>query len=291
MKKIMILSATMLMAASLLTACQDGGYGDMDNVTPQTAYGNDTITERNVWTLEQLRNSPKYRNVLKQYRDYQRVDDDIQLKLRVAGNDIGGNIYNKVALQDENGEAILVCVYSGGMFSYLPVGQEILLNLKDLYIGTYGYQRQIGTPYTTSKGNTYPGRMDPNLWQKHFKLIGQPDPTAANIQPIEFTADIQKNIDLYAGRLMTIKGATLKNADGSATWAPENGSDFSISQTISGYPSSVVVYTSTSAKFAAETMPTGKVDITGIFTQYSTPSRSTWQILLRTADDVKPAAE
>ena len=34
MKKIMILSATMLMAASLLTACQDGGYGDMDNVTP-----------------------------------------------------------------------------------------------------------------------------------------------------------------------------------------------------------------------------------------------------------------
>ena len=90
---------------------------------------------------------------------------------------------------------------------------------------------------------------------------------------------------------MTIKGATLKNADGSATWAPENGSDFSISQTISGYPSSVVVYTSTSAKFAAETMPTGKVDITGIFTQYSTPSRSTWQILLRTADDVKPAAE
>ena len=240
-----------------------------------------------MWTLEQLRNSPKYRNVLKQFRDYQRVDDDIQLKLRVAGNDIGGNIYNKVALQDENGEAILVCVYSGGMFSYLPVGQEILLNLKDLYIGTYGYQRQIGTPYTTSNGNTYPGRMDPNLWQKHFKLIGQPDPTAANIQPIEFTADIQKNIDLYAGRLMTIKGATLKNADGSATWAPENGSDFSISQTISGYPSSVVVYTSTSAKFAAETMPTGKVDITGIFTRYS----STWQIQLRTADDVKPAAE
>ena len=139
MKKIMILSATMLMAASLLTACQDGGYGDMDNVTPQTAYGNDTITERNVWTLEQLRNSPKYRNVLKQYRDYQRVDDDIQLKLRVAGNDIGGNIYNKVALQDENGEAILVCVYSGGMFSYLPVGQEILLNLKDLYIGRKNY--------------------------------------------------------------------------------------------------------------------------------------------------------
>ena len=69
--------------------------------------------------------------------------------------------------------------------------------------------------------------------------------------------------------------------------AAKNGSDFSISQTISGYPSSVVVYTSTSAKFAAETMPTGKVDITGIFTRYS----STWQIQLRTADDVKPAAE
>ena len=278
----------LLLCCATLSFAQDkwfSKYADMDDVTTQTAYGNDTITEHNVITLKQLREMPKYKNVLTQYRDYKLVDDDLQLKVRVTGNDIGGNIYNKVAVQDENGDAIFICVYSGGMFSYLPVGQELIINLKDLYIGTYGYQQQIGTPYTTSSGNTYPGRMAVSLWMKHFKLLGKPDTTAPNVQPVEFTSAIQKDMENNAGKLMTLKNVEIAAANGKATWAPENGSDFSISRTIKGYPSSVVVYTSTSAKFAAEVMPTGKVDITGIFSRYST----TWQIQLRTADDVKPA--
>lgn len=275
----------LLATTALATSCMDGGYGDMEDVTTQTAYGNDTITEHNVVTLKQLREMPKYKNVLTQYRDYKLVDDDLQLKVRVTGNDIGGNIYNKVAVQDENGDAIFICVYSGGMFSYLPVGQELIINLKDLYIGTYGYQQQIGTPYTTSSGNTYPGRMAVSLWMKHFKLLGKPDTSAPNVQPVEFTSEIQKDIDNNAGKLMTLKNVEIAAANGKATWAPDNGSDFSISRSIKGYPSSIVIYTSTSAKFAAEVMPTGKVDITGVFSRYST----TWQIQLRTADDVKPA--
>lgn len=282
MKKILFSILSLALTATLC-ACQDGGYPDMDDVRPQSAYGCDTITEHHVVTLAQLRAMPKYKNILKQYRDYKRVTDDLQLLVRVTGNDIGGNIYNKVAVQDENGDAIFVCVYSGGMFSYLPVGQQLLINLRDLYIGTYGYQPQIGTPYTTSSGNTYPGRMDPNLWQRHFKLVGTPDPEAANIQPIEFTDDVRKNLDAYAGRLMRISRTQITDADGTATWAPENGSDFSISRSLAGYPSTVVVYTSTSAKFAAEPMPTGNVSVTGIFSRYN----KTWQIQLRTADDVK----
>lgn len=281
--KHMIRTMVALFATTLLAvSCMDGGYSDMSEVTPQSAYGNDTITERNVVTLQELRTMPKYANTMLQYRDYKLVDDDIQLKLRVVGNDIGGNIYNKVALQDENGDAIFVCVYSGGMFSYLPVGQELIINLKGLYVGTYGYQHQIGVPYTTSSGNTYPGRMSNALWQEHFKLLGAPNPNA--VQPIEFTEEIRKNMDKHAGKLMILKNVEITAADGVATWAPENGVDFSIERRIKGMPSSVVIYTSTSAKFAAEPMPKGKVNITGIFSRYS----STWQIQLRTADDVQP---
>ena len=280
MKKTIILLFALMTVAGMMTSCMDGGYDDLSDITTQKAYGNDTITEHNVVTLNELRNNPKYKYILKQYRDYQLVDDDLQLKLVVTGNDIGGNIYNKVALQDENGDAIFVCVYSGGMFSYLPVGQEILINLKGLYIGTYGYQQQIGTPYTTSSGNTYPGRMSKDLWMKHFKLLGK-----KSVEPIEFTTDMENSFNLHAGKLMTIKNVTIKGADGNTTWAPENGSDFSISRYINGFSSSVVIYTSTSAKFAAEKIPTGKVNVTGIFSRYNT----TWQILLRTASDVQPA--
>ena len=280
MKKTFILLFALMTVAGMMTSCMDGGYDDLSDITTQKAYGNDTITEHNVVTLKELRNHPKYKYILKQFRDYQRVDDDLQLKLVVTGNDIGGNIYNKVALQDENGDAIFVCVYSGGMFSYLPVGQEILINLKGLYIGTYGYQQQIGTPYTTSSGNTYPGRMSKDLWMKHFKLLGK-----KSVEPIEFTTDMENSFNSHAGKLMTIKNVTIKGADGNTTWAPENGSDFSISRYIDGFSSSVVIYTSTSAKFAAEKIPTGKVNVTGIFSRYD----KTWQILLRTASDVQPA--
>lgn len=300
-------------ALLLLSSCMDGGYDSMENITTSDAYGNNSIQETNVVTLQQLREIKKmvtkevyaqdkttgqwslqtvevegrpYADVLSQYRDTLRVTDDVQLKLRVTGNDIGGNIYNKVYAQDKNGEAIAICVYSGGMFGYLPVGQEILVNLKDLYIGTYGYQAQIGTPYTTSSGNTYPGRMAVSLWQQHFKLLGFDASAVVPIvceSPADFKNIYQNKIDMYAGRLFTIKGCELTDANGTNTWAPENNTDFSISRGIKGLSSDVVVYTSTSAKFAGEVMPKGKVDITGIFSRYS----NTWQIQLRDLNDVK----
>lgn len=76
-----------------------------------------------------------------------------------------------MAVDDGTG-AILICISQGGLFGYLPVGQEILVNLKDLYIGTYGYQPQIGTPYTNASGKTFPSRMNKTVWQQHFKLMG-----------------------------------------------------------------------------------------------------------------------
>ena len=105
MKKLTL--SFLLTLAFVASSCMDGGYGSND-ATPQTAFGNDTIKEHKVVTIKQLCEMSNYKTVMTQYRDYKEVTDDIQLKVRVTGNDIGGNIYNKVALQDENGDAILV---------------------------------------------------------------------------------------------------------------------------------------------------------------------------------------
>ncbi len=45
----------------------------------------------------------------------------------------------------------------------------------------------------------------------------------------------------------------------------------------------VGVQTSKYAKFAHEVMPQGTVNITGIFTRYN----DTWQIMMRTAEDIE----
>ena len=57
-------------------------------------------------------------------------------------------------------------------------------------------------------------------------------------------------------------------------------------RTLKGLSSNnIVLRTSTYADFANEVMPTEKVNITGIFTRFGT----TWQILLRSTDDIEVA--
>lgn len=260
-------------------SCMDEDWNDPTGEIPP--YGNNELQETNVITIAELKEM--YASALKNQNDTARMKD-LQIKARVTGNDIGGNIYNQVAVDDGTG-AILICVAQGGLFGYMPVGQEILVNLKDLYIGTYGYQPQIGTPYTNSSGKTFPSRMNRTVWQEHFKLIGAAD--ASKIDTVEFDISKVEDADYMkenCGRLMIVKGVKLSDADGKKTFAPEDEKDAGngVSRTINGN-SSFVVRSSTYADFAGTVMPKEKVDLIGIFTRYS----STWQILMRSESDFK----
>lgn len=262
------------------TSCMDDDWSDPTGDT--SPYGNNDLEETNVISIAELK--AKYASTLSQQNDTACIKDNIQIKARVTGNDIGGNIYSQIAVDDGTG-AILICISKGGLFSYLPVGQEILVDLKDLYIGTYGYQPQIGTPYTNSSGKTFPSRMNERIWQQHFKLVGTADPS--KVEPVEF--DLSKLGDSSymqenCGKLMTVKNVKLTEADGKKTFAPESEKDAGngVSRVVNG-KNNLVVRSSTYADFAGTVMPTGNVNLTGIFTRYS----STWQILMRSEADFK----
>lgn len=263
-----------------VTSCMDEDWNDPTGET--SPFGNNELQETNVITIAELKDI--YSATLAKQNDTARIKDNVQIKARVTGNDIGGNIYNQVAVDDGTG-AILICVAQGGLFGYMPVGQEILVNLKDLYIGAYGYQPQIGSPYTNSSGKTFPSRMNRTVWQKHFKLIGAAD--ASKIDTVEFDLSKVKDADYMkenCGRLMIVKGVKLSDADGKKTFAPEDEKDAGngVSRTINGN-SNFVVRSSTYADFAGTVMPKEKVDLIGIFTRYS----STWQILMRSDSDFR----
>lgn len=290
-----LLALSAFATALLTTSCMDGGYGDMDNVSAETAYGNNEITEHNVVTLQEVESLyPDFKE--SSYRGCKDVDQDIQLKLRVTANDIGGNIYNYIACEDVksgDGKSVLIYVYSGGLFSYMPIGQEILVDLKGLAVGTNGNQQAISTPYMTSSGNTYPKNMPYWVWQQHFKIVGY-HPEAVKYEEFtvaEFKNAVSKNLGKLAGRVVTIKDAEITEADGTKKWAPEsdlaNTNDFNVERAITGLPKTTVfINTSTSAKFANDVMPAGKVDITALVVRYGNKC----QLTLRTASDVKPAA-
>jgi len=263
-----------------VTSCMDEDWNDPTGDT--APYGNNELKETNVITIAELK--AKYATTLNKQNDTICIKEDIQIKARVTGNDIGGNIYNEVAVDDGTG-GILICIAQGGLWGYLPVGQEILIDLKNLYIGNYGYQTQIGTPYTNSSGRTFPSRMNRTLWQTKFKLIGAAD--ASKVEILEF--DINKIKDAQymkenCGRLMRVKNVKLTEADGIKTFAPESEKDKGngVSRIINGN-SNFVVRSSTYADFAGTVMPKENVDLTGIYTRYG----STWQILMRSDEDFK----
>jgi DNA/RNA endonuclease YhcR with UshA esterase domain len=86
---------------------------------------------------------------------------------------------------------------------------------------------------------------------------------------------------------MTIKGVTFSDG-GNKVYS--NKADVAnnncCNRTLSGISSdNFIVRTSTYADFAAKTLPTGKVNITGIFTRYN----NTWQVIIRKASDVENA--
>lgn len=284
-----------MLAALTFTACMDGDWEDPNNGIPP--YGNNSIEVTNAVTIAQLKQMyPKYADT-----DTTRMTQDAQLKVFVTGNDIQGNLYNSIAVQDENGDALIICINKGSLYGYLPVGQDLIIDTKGLYIGGYGGQPQIGVPYTNKNGSTFPSRMDEKEWEKHFRLLPTKTPVQTKAEneanPLpnayvipEYSASEMDQLDRLAncGKLMTIKEVTIKGADGTKTWASkDDAGDYTSVQLyfneIKG--TNTMVYTSTYADFANTPIPTEKMNLTGIWKVYN----GKWELVLRSEDDIKTA--
>lgn len=264
---------------ALCVSCQDGDW-DAPDFSGGAPYGNNTLTDDNVITIAELKAAyPKYAE------DYtvNEITTDSKLRVRVTGNDVQGNLYNSIAVQeDASGDALIIAISGSDLFAFMPMGQELLVDLKGLCIGADNGQPQIGTPYHKDENSDYyVSRMDHFLWQKHVKLIGTADPS--KVVPTEFTSACDPAKD--CGKLMTIKNVSVKRADGKLTWAP--GSSGSVKRYFNESPyhneKSYMIYTSTYADFANTPIPTGKMNLTGIWKIY----RGAWELIIRDAKDIE----
>lgn len=267
------------LTALLVVSCHDNGNWDaVDPAVGMSSYGNQNLVATNPKTIAEVKEM--YANEIA-YGGLKQVTEYMQIQGIVVGNDEGGNIYQTLYIQDATG-AIKISIEQSGLYGPFSVGQGVLIELKGLYVGGYGKLPQIGTIYENPKnGNIQTGRMSRYLWQQHYKLIDIPGlvPT-----PIVVTNMNQLDMDKDCGKLITLKGVEISVADGKEVYAPSGTGSTTVSRSIKGM-SNVILYTSTYADFANSIMPTGKLDITGIASRYN----STWQIQIRTEDDVKSA--
>lgn len=271
-----------------LTACQSDW--DSPSLT-EPPYGNSAITDEGIISIAELK--AKYPNVFASTDKNEQITEPIKIRGRVTGNDLGSNLYKQFTFQDETG-AIIVAVNQSGIHGFLAEGQEIIIDLKDLYIGGYRKQPEIGQPYN----GTSIGRMNKEMFQKHYKYVGTPDATL--IQPVEMTANELKawDKDANCARLIKLKDVSFVPVGGLGTFAPDTTVDKTVSM-VGGCvnralneisESQLVVRTSTYAKFAAKKLPYDEVNkkplkcnLTGIATRYN----NTWQLLIRKESDIE----
>ncbi len=304
--KYLKLALLALVAVFATTSCMDDDWKDPNSET--SPYGNNSIQETNVVSIAKLKNTygPKQKDEI---NDTVRIADGTQIKGIVTGNDIEGNIYSQISIQDDSDKpGIIISVAQGGLSGQLQIGQEVLINVGGLYYGTYRSQPQLGVAYhDSSKDQNYPSRISRADWQNRFKVIGKPDASKIKVQVFSTNPDASKGelnvADLldadvaykYAGCLVTLKGVEFAMGDGKTTLAPEDEGKtlgYGVTRYFKGYDKTnkqIGIRTSCYADFAANLVPQGVVDVTGVLSCYKSSAKynHTVQLALRRFSDIK----
>ena len=301
MKKIKFIALAFL--ALTLGSCMGDGYADPDltEKVPASPWGNNSLREKNVISIADLKT--QFATIINSDNGYKLIEKDMMIKAVVTGNDVSGNIYNQVSVQDASG-AIIIAINGSGLSGYLPVGQEILVNLKGLYIGSYKKLPQIGGVNTKlSDGSLGMGKIERAIWNEHFKILNPGEADASTVVPEEFDRTKLNNLtkeekaafaaymEANVCKLMTLKKVKFASANGTNVWAPgDTNTSLELIDAETGTrinKNNLVVRNSGYSKFANEVIPQGVFDITGIFTRYHNKDYDTWQIVLRSTDDLK----
>lgn len=304
--KYLKLALLALVAVFATTSCMDDDWKEPNSQT--SPYGNNSIQETNVVSIAELKNTygPKQKDEI---NDTVRIADGTQIKGIVTGNDVEGNIYSQISIQDDSDKpGIIISVAQGGLSGQLQIGQEVLINVGGLYYGTYRSQPQLGVAYhDSSKDQNYPSRISRADWQNRFKVIGKPDASKIKVQVFSTNPDASKGelnvADLldadvaykYAGCLVTLKGVEFAMGDGKTTLAPEDEGKtlgYGVTRYFKGYDKTnkqIGIRTSCYADFAANLVPQGVVDVTGVLSCYKSSAKynHTVQLALRRFSDIK----
>lgn len=273
---------TLLVGSIAVCSCQDKDW----DVPEGIPYGDNGLVAGTTINLADLQN--RYSSVISG-SSYKQITEDLWLRCVVTGNDMGGNIYKQISVQDETG-GIIIGINGTDQGAMMPVGQKLLIKLKDLYVGGYNSQAQIGGLYDGKLG-----RMDLKDWKQHVRLIMDDTEEAkefGNIKVDTIDFDANRPKAEQCGRVVRLKNVTI-NKEGTPVLAPEDGSvsmtSNCVNRTLSGGNAgdNCVLRTSTYSDFKGIAIPDEPVDIYGIATWYQSSSNSgTWQILARVQSDL-----
>ena len=155
-RKFTYLYISLICMSGLFTSCQFD-YSDPDE--SHDVYMSDVEATGTTTTIGELKS--KYKNIINDDVNRHRwtyIEEDEIFDGYVCANDISGNLYQAIYVRKGN-DAIVIGINDNSLWTTYPVGTHVTVNLKGLYIGSYGNLAKIGAPYTTSGSNKRLGGM------------------------------------------------------------------------------------------------------------------------------------
>ena len=199
---------------------------------------------------------------------------------RVISSDETGNIYKSLVIQDETA-ALAMSINNNSLSETYKVGQEVVIDLTEMYIGKYNGLQQLGLPKAYGDGFEV-SFMEPDFFTSHAQVNGLPEvakidttvTTIADINALSTPEELQK----WQSRLIRLDNVSWQ--DGGIAPYSESGSNTSRTL-VDAEGNTIEARNSNYATFAAETLPTGTGSVVAILSCYGTK----WQLLLRDTSD------
>ncbi|MBP5688098.1 MAG: choice-of-anchor J domain-containing protein [Muribaculaceae bacterium] len=210
--------------------------------------------------------------------------DDTYIHGWVTSSDEEGNIYKHLYIQDETG-GLGISIDANSICNTYRVGQEIVISMKDFWIGKYNGEYLIGKPEWYAAQSVWEaGRMSLDLFKEHTELEGLPnldkiEPVEVQISDVVGHSDAETQLK-YQGQFVIIRNVEWEGADGVLTYS-ETAS--STTRNIKDEEGNVLgVNNSNYANFRGDPLPLGTGDVQGIL--YMTGSDK-WGLYLRDTED------
>ena len=213
------------------------------------------------------------------------IKDDIVIHGWVSGNDVSGNLYKVMYIQDETG-GIGISLDASSLATNYRVGQELVLNLKNRWIGKYNGQYLLGYPEWYAAQSVWEaGRMQLEVFQEFTEFNGLP--VSGQVKPVDcvitdFQGKSDKDTQLkYSGQLVRIQDLTWDGADGILAFSEPDATTNRTVRDANG--NQLTVRNSNYADFHSDPLPVTQGTLTGILVMTGS---DVWQLFLRDLDDV-----
>ena len=229
---------------------------------------------------------------------------------RVVSSDATGNIYKALVIQDETA-ALTFSINRASLYNYWHVGQELVIDLTDLWIGKYNNLLQVGwlgDPYDGVDQLTF---VDFDTFNAHTQMHGFPktdvklvsygdEYPSDSLYKIVMTPDELRNVTalseecvMLMSQLVEFRDVEWQITESGLTYAPFQES---VNRYIENESKSdkICVRNSGYANFYNVALPSGLGSVSGILSWYGNGSASTsdaalipgWQMLIRSLNDV-----